>query len=273
MKSKILVSVIPCFVALVMLVAVSATAQKKAKSKAKGKAKAAESVEEEAGSEEAEPAEAEAAEAEPAEAETAEGEESPESMDAPAPVETTEEAVSKHTPEPVFAKEAYSIDKILKTLKALKGRLDQSEKRMDEIVGIVLSSAETKGSRIKLIHRSEMSPDFKLVQITYSLDGAPIYKKSDDDGLLMDKEVEIYDGAILPGDHKLAVTLIYRGHGYGIMSYLSKYKFKVRSSHSFSVKQGKGIQLKVISFEKGDVNTKLEDRPAVKYSEKKIDME
>ncbi len=268
MKSKVLLTVIPCFLVFVMMAAASATAQKKAKAKAK--AKAAESVEEEAGTGEEEAAEAGTDEAAAAEAETAEGEESP---DEPAPAETAEPDVAKHTPEPMFAKEDYSIDKILKTLKAIKGRLEQSEKRMDEIVGIVLSSAETKGSRIKLIHRTEMSPDFKLVQITYSLDGAPIYKKSDDDGLLMDKEVEIYDGAILPGDHKLAVTLIYRGHGYGIMSYLSKYKFKVRSSHSFSVKQGKGIQLKVISFEKGDVNTKLEDRPAVKYSEKKIEME
>ena len=264
MKSKPLLTIVPCALVLFMMAAATATAQKKAKAKAKP---ADESVDEEAGTGEAEAAETEEGEAGEAAAE------SEQPVDAPMPAETAEAAVVKHTPEPVFDKEDYSIEKILKKLKAIKGRLDQSEKRMDEIVGVVLSSADTKGSRIKLIHRSEMSPDFKLVQITFSLDGAPIYKKADDDGLLMDKEVEIYDGAILPGDHKLSVTLIYRGHGYGIMSYLSKYKFKVRSSHSFSVKQGKGVQLKVISFEKGDVNTKLEDRPAVKYSEKKIDME
>jgi hypothetical protein len=255
MKSKIVFNVLPCVLALVMVAAATAAAQKTAKAKPADKSEAAEPEAEETGEGDLEAAEAD------------------EPLDAPAPAETAEAAEVKHTPEPVFSKEEYSIDKILKTLKAIKERLELSEKRMDEIVGVVLSSADTKGSRIKLIHQSDMSPDFKLVQIIFSLDGAPIYKKSDDDGLTMDKEVEIYDGAILPGDHKLSVTLIYRGHGYGIMSYLSKYKFKVRSSHSFSVKQGKGIQLKVISFEKGDVNTKLEDRPAVKYSEKKIEME
>jgi hypothetical protein len=218
--------------------------------------------------------------AEPAEEEAAAAPE-----DAPAPVEAPEEAaVTPAEPEttappapaetePTYASEDFSIDKIINALKALKGKIAQSEKRMNDIVSVVLSSAETKGSRINLIHRSDMSPDFKLVEATFSLDGAPIYKKSDDDGIMIDKEIDIYDGAILPGDHKLSVTLVFRGHGYGILSYLSKYKFKVRSSHSFSVKQGKGIKLTVIGFEKGDVNTKLEDRPAVKYSEKSIDME
>jgi hypothetical protein len=223
--------------------------------------------------------------------EPAEGEAAAAPEDAPAPVEPPEEAaVTPETPgtaeapetttppppvetEPTYASEDFSIDKIIKALKALKGKIAQSEKRMNDIVSVVLSSAETKGSRINLIHRSDMSPDFKLVEATFSLDGAPIYKKSDDDGIMIEKEIGIYDGAILPGDHKLSVTLVFRGHGYGILSYLSKYKFKVRSSHSFSVQQGKGIQLTVIGFEKGDVNTKLEDRPAIKYSEKSIGME
>lgn len=209
--------------------------------------------------------------------------ESGEGKDLPAPVEapsdTPEDAAGpaqpeeESKPEPTFKMSDFSIEKILKALKALKGKIEQSEKRMNDIVSVVLSSADTKGSRIVLIHRSEMSPDFKLVQATVSLDGAPIYKKSDDDGIMFDKEVEIYDGAILPGKHKLSVTLIYRGHGYGILSYLSKYKFKVRSTHSFAVKEGKGIQLKIVSFEKGDTGTKLEDRPAIKYGEKKIGME
>jgi hypothetical protein len=167
----------------------------------------------------------------------------------------------------------FSIQKILDGLKKLKDEVAQSEKRMDDIVSVVLSSAETKGSRIVLIHRTEMSPDFVLVGATFSLDGAPFYKKTDEDGLLLEQEVVLYDGAILPGKHSLSVSLVFRGHGFGIMSYLSKYKFKVRSKHSFEVKQGKGLELKVVCFEKGDINTKLEDRPAIKYVEKKIEME
>jgi len=257
--------------ACVLLAAPFAVAKGKAKKKAAPKAEetAEPAGEEAAAAPEDAPApveapdEAAATPETPETVETAEAPATPETAAPPAPAET----------EPTYASEDFSIEKIIKALKALKGKIAQSEKRMNDIVSVVLSSAETKGSRINLIHRSDMSPDFKLVEATFSLDGAPIYKKSDDDGIMFDKEIGIYDGAILPGDHKLSVTLVFRGHGYGILSYLSKYKFKVRSSHSFSVKQGKGIQLTVIGFEKGDVNTKLEDRPAVKYSEKSIEME
>ena len=207
------------------------------------------------------PAPTEEAAAAPAAADEGEG-----SVDAPAPVEEPE-------PAPMVTPKDFSIEKIIKEIKRLKELVSKSEKRMSDIVSVVLSSAETKGSRIALVYQTEMSPDFVLVQAVFSLDGAPIYNKSDEDGLMGKRDTGIYDGAILPGQHSLGVKLVFRGHGYGILSYLSKYKFKLRSEYNFKVKEGKGIKLNVISFEKGDVNTKLEDRPAVKYQEKKIGME
>ncbi|MFH1437719.1 MAG: hypothetical protein ABIJ56_18575 [Pseudomonadota bacterium] len=187
-------------------------------------------------------------------------------VDAPAPVEEPE-------PAPMVTPKDFSIEKIIEEIKRLKEIIAKSEKRMNDIVSVVLSSAETKGSRIALVYQTEMSPDFVLVQAVFSLDGAPIFNKSDEDGLLEEQDTGIYDGAILPGKHSLGVTLVFRGHGYGILSYLSKYKFKVRSEYNFKVKEGKGVKLDIISFEKGDMNTKLEDRPAVKYQEKSIGME
>ncbi len=217
--------------------------------------------------------------AEEAPAKDAPAEEAGEAADAPAEAPEEEAAVDgpaaveEPEPAPMLTSKDFSIEKIIKELKRLKEKVAKSEKRMSDIVSVVLSSAETKGSRIALIYQTEMSPDFILVQAVFSLDGAPIYNKSDEDGLLGEKDTEIYDGAILPGKHTLTINLVFRGHGYGILSYLSKYKFKVRSEYNFKVKEGKGLMLNVISFEKGDVNTKLEDRPAVKYQEKKIGME
>ncbi|PIE05298.1 MAG: hypothetical protein CSA75_05495 [Sorangium cellulosum] len=52
-----------------------------------------------------------------------------------------------------------------------------------------------------------------------------------------------------------------------MFSYLRGYKFEVRSSHSFTVTEGKSIKLRAIAHEKGGVTTPLEQRPAVRYLE------
>ena len=69
----------------------------------------------------------------------------------------------------------------------------------------------------------------------------------------------------MPGEHTLSAVLQYRGHGYGIFSYLRGYSFKTRSSRTFTVHEGKAFKLEVVGYEKGGVTTPLEDRPDVRY--------
>jgi len=184
------------------------------------------------------------------------GEEPPDAGEAPA--------------EAALDKSQYKIPDIVKKIKALQKKIKQSQKRMDDVVSIVLNTSETKGAKAILALENKMSGSFVLIQSVVNLDGAPIFKKTDDDGLLEGGEMEVFNGAILPGEHTLSVLLVYRGAGYGIFSYLKGYRFKVRSSHKFKVKEGKGVKLTVVGYEKGDEETKMENRPAVKYVEKKI---
>src|SRR6202012_284574 len=74
-----------------------------------------------------------------------------------------------------------------------------------------------------------------------------------------------YNGQIGAGDHTLTVNLEYQGNGFGIFSYVKGYTFRVRSTESFSVPDGKAIQLRVVGYEKGGPTTPPEDRPAVRY--------
>jgi hypothetical protein len=105
------------------------------------------------------------------------------------------------------------------------------------------------------------------------LDGAVQYNKQDDTGALSgQKEIPIFNGSIAPGDHTLQVLLRLRGHGYGVFSYLRGYQFEVKQSHSFSVTEGKEVDLDVIAWEKGGVTTPLEQRPAVRYLERLRDV-
>jgi hypothetical protein len=53
-----------------------------------------------------------------------------------------------------------------------------------------------------------------------------------------------------------------------VFSYLRGYKFEVKSSHSFTITEGKTVELEAVAWEKGGVTTPLEQRPAVRYTEK-----
>jgi hypothetical protein len=69
----------------------------------------------------------------------------------------------------------------------------------------------------------------------------------------------------VPGSHLLSVQMIYRGHGYGIFSYLQGYVFKIRSAFQFSAEEGKVLRLKSVGYEKGGITTDLQDRPDIRF--------
>ncbi len=176
--------------------------------------------------------------------------------------------------EPGAASTGIQVPDIVKKIKALQDKIKQSQERMDEVVNMVLNAGAGSGAKAVIALDNTMSESFVLVQAVISLDGAPIYKKADDEGLTQEAgEIGIFDGAILPGEHTLSVLLVYRGAGYGLFSYLKGYKFKVRSSHKFKVKEGKGVKVTIVGYEKGDQDTKMEDRPAIKYTETKTGTE
>jgi len=105
------------------------------------------------------------------------------------------------------------------------------------------------------------------------LDGTVQLNKQDESGALSaQQEIPIFKGSIAPGDHTVQVLVRLRGHGYGVFSYLKGYQFEVKSTHSFSVVEGKEVLLDVVAWEKGGVTTPLEQRPAVRYLERLRDL-
>lgn len=160
-------------------------------------------------------------------------------------------------------------------------RMDAFSARLDELEGRIA----TTGSRVNLIrdavlgekiarsraiifHRNEMGSSFVLERATYLLDGGVIYSKEDAGGALdRQKEFEIFNGAINPGEHEITVAMVYGGSTYGFFTYLKGYKFKVESKYKFMVADGKLTKLSVVSFAKGDITTETSDRIAVRYDQ------
>ncbi len=150
----------------------------------------------------------------------------------------------------------------------LKEKVFRTKARLLNLQEMVIGGDITTGAKAVLIHRNEMGSSFYLESVTYALDGAPIYTKADVEGDLDKRdEFEIFNGRIVPGNHQLAVQMVFRGHGFGLFSYLRDYKFKTQSAYTIDAEPGKVITVKVISYEKGGFTSELKDRPAIKYEQ------
>ena len=149
----------------------------------------------------------------------------------------------------------------------LKEQIRRSHTRLSLLSDTILSGG-IGGARAEIAFRNDLSNAFHLTGATFVLDGAVQYNKQDDTGALAEqKQIPIFSGSIPPGDHTLQVVLKLRGHGYGVFSYLRGYKFNVPATHSFTVTEGKAIKLEAVVWEKGDVTTPLEERPAIRWQQ------
>jgi len=148
----------------------------------------------------------------------------------------------------------------------LKEKIYRTKARLLLLQETVLGGDLSSGARAIISSKNEMGGTFALNSVAYALDGAPIFTKTDKKGdLANQQDFEIFNGRIVPGQHQIAVRLVYRGRGYGVFSYLEGYKFTVTSSYTFTAEPGKVTNVKVVGYEKGGLTTDLKDRPAVRY--------
>lgn len=153
----------------------------------------------------------------------------------------------------------------------LKEQIFRSKSRLVLLRERVLGT-RIGGSQAILSHVNDMSATFSLQQVIYSLDGNQLYSASNDDGELDDRErIEIYNGAILPGPHNVAVEMIFVGNGFGLFSYLEGYRVRVRSSYAFTAEDGKVAELDIVAYEQGGVNQPIEERADIRYELEFVD--
>jgi hypothetical protein len=148
----------------------------------------------------------------------------------------------------------------------LKEKIYRTKARLLLLQETVLGGDLSTGARAVIFHRNEMGAQFVLESVSYALDGSPIFTKVDTNGDLDKKqEFEIFNGRIIPGNHLIAVRMVYRGSGFGVFSYLEGYKFKLQSNQTFNAEGGKITSIKVVGFEKGGITTDLKDKPTIRY--------
>ena len=192
---------------------------------------------------------------------------SPSPSPAPEPAEpattTSAEPAAPTTPDEPYTVRLRKLEQKVEELKEQAWRVKARVGMLKEAV-----IAGGIGSRSTIVHENKMGGNFKLIKLVYSLDGNQLYAKTDDTGKLNDqKKIEILSGPITAGTHTLSVLMMYRGEGYGGRRYLRGYKFNVRSSHSFTVSEGKHVQITVTGYERGGMTTPLDKRPNIEFKD------
>lgn len=147
----------------------------------------------------------------------------------------------------------------------LKEQVFRSKARLNLLKETVLHGM-IAGSRAIIRHKNDMGSAFRLVRLVYGLDGKQIFSRAADDGQLDSKRsFEVFNGSIAPGNHTLSVTMVFRGHGYGVFTYLEGYRYNVRASHTFTTAEGRQNVITARAFEKGNATTELTERPAISF--------
>jgi len=153
----------------------------------------------------------------------------------------------------------------------LKEQIFRSKARLSLLAETVLHGV-VAGAQFTIVHENRMGSSYKLAKVVYSLDGAPIFNKADEEGSLGDREeFDVYNGSVVPGEHTLTVVLEYRGDGYGIFSYLKGYTFTTTAAETFTAAEGKSTVVRVIGYEKGGPTTPLGERPAIRFAQRVSD--
>ncbi|HEX3480400.1 MAG TPA: hypothetical protein VHT91_35525 [Kofleriaceae bacterium] len=121
------------------------------------------------------------------------------------------------------------------------------------------------GAQAVIAHSNEMGASFRLIKLVYALDGTQVFARTDDtaESLYKARSFDVFAGPISPGNHTISAVATYRGHGYGVFEYLSKYTFTARGNQAFIAGAGKISKVDCHGFEKGGPTMPLEKRAAV----------
>ncbi len=147
----------------------------------------------------------------------------------------------------------------------LKEQVFRAKATLQLLKEIVIQGS-TSGARAVLWHHNELGPAFTIQSVSYYLDGQSIYTKTvADESLSSNREFKLHDGPIPAGNHTIAVSVVLRGNGFGVFSYVDSYTFKVQSSYAFAAEDGKSCEVWIRIRERKGIGRSFVERPSVEY--------
>jgi hypothetical protein len=181
----------------------------------------------------------------------------------PAPPEAPPVPPGEEQPED-FGRELRTVEEDVSNLKE---RVFRSKATLKLLKELVVDSA-ISGSRLAIWHVNKLGGGYSMESAQYFLDGKGVFAKVDPGGSLdAERELKVSEQTVPAGTHTLQINLVLRGKGYKVFSYLRSYQFKVTSSYSFKVEEGRISVIRVIAETRGGLRNFVE-RPTIRYDER-----
>lgn len=166
--------------------------------------------------------------------------------------------------------EEMSLQRELKTVESnvdgLKEKVFRSKARLMLLEEKVIRGV-VSGAKAQISHKNTLGPAYQLQSITYYFDGNPVLQRTDSDGttLAKEKDLDVFEANIPPGNHTLSVTGVIVGRGSGLFAYLSDYTFRFSDSYSFVANDGKTTRIEAVLFKQGGALADFLQGPAVEF--------
>ena len=161
-----------------------------------------------------------------------------------------------------FSKRLLTVEEKVNSLKEQVFRSKATLQLLKEIV----IQGSTSGARAVIWHVNELGSSYSIQSVSYFLDGQSIYAKAAADGTLsQSREFKLHDGAVPAGNHTISVSMVLRGNGFGVFSYVDRYTFNVQSSYAFAAEDGKSCEVWVRMKERKGIGRSFIERPWVQY--------
>jgi hypothetical protein len=168
----------------------------------------------------------------------------------------------------IYQRDRRELSTVEEEVNRLKERVFRSKATLQLLKELVVEGASA-GSRLVIWHTNKMGGAYTMESAQYFLDGKNIFTKVDPGGTLDSvRELKIHEQTLPPGAHSLQVQFVLRGAGFGVFSYLRTYQFKVQSTYTVHVEDGKLTTLRVVANERGGLRHSFVDRPSVQYEER-----
>ena len=150
---------------------------------------------------------------------------------------------------------------------SLKERVFRSKATLELLKELVIDAAAS-GSRVVLWHVNKLGAGYSMESVQYFLDGKNVFSRVDPEGSLdEEREIKLHEQTVPPGTHELGVSMVLRGRGYKIFSYMSTFQFKLQSSYTFKVEDGMVSLIRVVADSRSGFRNFVE-RPTVQYDER-----
>ena len=187
-----------------------------------------------------------------------------------APVAPTQPSAATQPTQPVLTRGDYQVRlrEMEERIVGLKESIYHTKTRLALLKERILANVVSE-AWVVIVHKNEMGGSFSLEQVNYLVDGGTnqFFRENKDGFLDKQRRIQVFSGALSPGNHSLTVELVYRGSS-GLFTYVEGYRFQIKANLDFSAVQGKILYIESIGYEKGGFTTSMEERPAIQFKTK-----